>query len=285
MARSSHRRLGRTAARDGWAVGITFAFVAAMFLAGSGETDFLASSSAHSFSSFARKPTAVTQVKMQSLVAAPMAWPACMLIAAAASAAFSRNAGRKPLRHAVLQPRGVALRSLPVRDLTASSIRSCCIDTQHQSDLLSLDGCEQSRDSDVFQHASLVEPLCAVLQQEGTSGARQPDALHTGRAHSSKHQQHQRKDGGRRERRHVGAKLLTKSYAEIPCSSFEPSRVPLKMQRSLQAHSFPKTGGREAKTKADSGSASSADMGLHSFNITSMVASYFLHQDRDELLL
>jgi len=275
MPRSGHRRLERTAIRDGWAFGVTFAFAIAMFLAAGGvEQNFLASSSAPIVSSFARKPSAVTPVTMHSSAAAPLTWPACMLIAAAASAAFSRSVGRKPLPHAVLQPRLVALRSLPITIGTANSVSSSCIGAERQSDLLSLGGCGQFASSDVPQHAAPVEPLCAVLQQDGALGLRQPDALHAGGAGFSKDQKHRRKAGGRHERRHVGAKLLKKTYAEMPHSSFEPSKVPLKMQRSLQARAFPKTGGREAKTKADSSSTSCADMGLHSFNITSMVASY-----------
>eukprot|EP00930_Biecheleria_cincta_P087043 TRINITY_DN76309_c0_g1_i1.p1 TRINITY_DN76309_c0_g1~~TRINITY_DN76309_c0_g1_i1.p1 ORF type:complete len:290 (-),score=40.48 TRINITY_DN76309_c0_g1_i1:63-932(-) len=286
MAQSRHRRSELRVSRDGWAVNITCAVVAAMLLAGRGELGFLASSSSTlAVSSNAGKiaatpvlmhssPSTTPALMHSSAAVAPLAWPTCMLVAAAAFALFRRNVGQTPLRRAVLQPRFVALRSLPVTTLAPSEV--CCPSTGLQTDLLSLGGGMQSFGSP--QSAAAADRLSAVPQQGTVTqafGEQRSDPLPDSTAPSQKDRQYRRKAGGRHERRHVGARLLKKVYSEMPCRSFEPSKVPARMQRALQSHSFPKTAGsREAKTKADADSASSTVMGLHTFDIRNMVVSY-----------
>lgn len=285
MARFRHRRLEQRASRGDWAVGVAVAVVAAMLLAGRGELDFLASASTPAILSNTGKPaatpvlvhssSAATRVFTRSSAEASLAWPTFMLAAAATVAAFKRGVGRTPLRGAVLQPAYVALRSLPVATLAASNV--CSTDTGlHCDSLLSLEGCRQSFGS--LQSATAAEQIYALPQQGSmtqASCARQPHVFPDDTPHFKKKQQHRRKAGGRQERRNVGARLLKKTHSEIPCSSFEPSKVPTRLQRSLQSHSNSKTAEeREAKTKADADSASYGVMRLQTLDIRNIIASY-----------
>jgi hypothetical protein len=120
--------------------------------------------------------------------------------------------------------------------------------------------------------SSFETPSLAGSFQESRSSQR------SSRSSTSQKSQAGQKARSRHSRRKVGQRLrialgAVASYSEPRVSSFEPSKVALKLQRAVQSHRFPTCGGsRETKCHSEGSSlAGSHDVGgLQSFNIKSL---------------
>jgi len=183
----------------------------------------------------------------------------CLLAAAALTLTAARS---RPGRRVGKELRVVVTRSLPVSMPTVAGMTAAapsCTQLPETADLLSF----------VTEDAVAGLPSLVVEQE-----VRPLELLAAGSmsAQGRQRRSRQREERSRRERRRVGAKLLQQTKADPRPQSFEPSKVPIKMQRGLQLRSFPgSAGARESKRQAKArGPASCLDIGLQSFNIKSM---------------
>jgi len=221
--------------------------------------------------------TAVTAADLKApsspkaLSSAP--WPAYLLAASSLAAAGFRSSSGRRLK----QPRVVATRSFPVAAPTVTSkvppleaspeafLSFAAQDVAGLQDLVVVQ--EPAPREQNLQGAQLVMETAAMEE---------PSAEPVGMHEAGPEQAHEDHAHGRQDRRRVGAKLMEHPRAEPQTTPFEPSKVPLKMQRGLQLRTFPGSGStHEGKTSPEaSGLASLHDTGgLQSFNIQGMVAT------------
>eukprot|EP00440_Ansanella_granifera_P046799 gb/GFBE01050677.1/.p1 GENE.gb/GFBE01050677.1/~~gb/GFBE01050677.1/.p1 ORF type:complete len:289 (+),score=28.81 gb/GFBE01050677.1/:1-867(+) len=149
-----------------------------------------------------------------------------------------------------------------------------CVAPAQTVDLL---GLASTQPSTHVTASSRQEALAPAQLSEGpveAQGAVQQVAAAARSEERERRQQRGRQAGERRERRKVGARLHARCMAEPRTVSFEPSAVPLKLQRALQQR-FPSSGARrDAKARVQTEGVCTSDVGLQSFTINSMAGSY-----------
>jgi len=211
---------------------------------------------------------------VQYAEAAP-AWPACLLAAGALATLCGRGFSRRPQKAlSAASARVVATHSLPILPATV-----CKAIAPTSSAFFSL------LDGDVAAASPPQVKDFSVPASSRTFSADKPQDVprSSGARCATKppprqeERQRQRRDekDERRERRRVGGKLQSRLTAEPHPLSYEPSKVPLRLQRALQLRSFPRSSsGHEAKQQAEApGPAASLDIGLQMFKIYCMVLS------------